>query len=138
MSIKFEKLVHSIFRNENSALKINISHFGVLHWQQWQPPASAPGITQSYFENGLFKDTQRENIPSNKTQALPNAVAFVFNALFYQIDTPNSEEISVICSSYNVNKFKGRKPLNQNVIEALLVSNAESIAEIYLLLKHSV
>ena len=51
---------------------------------------------------------------------------------------PNSEEISAICSSYNVNKFKGRKPSNQNVNEALLVSNAESIAEIYLLLKHLV
>ena len=44
LSIKFENLVHSIFRNENSTLEINVSHFGVLHWQQWQPPASAPGL----------------------------------------------------------------------------------------------
>ena len=44
--------------------------------------------------------------------------------------------MSVICSSYNVNKLKGRKPSNQNVNKTLLVSNAESIAEIYL--KHSV
>ena len=42
LSVKFENLVHSIFRNEDSALEINVSHFGVLHWQQWQPPASAP------------------------------------------------------------------------------------------------
>ena len=40
LSVKFENLVHSIFRNENSTLEINVSHFGVLHWQQWQPPAS--------------------------------------------------------------------------------------------------
>ena len=40
--VKFENLVHSFFRNENSTLEINVSHFGVLHWQQWQPPASAP------------------------------------------------------------------------------------------------
>ena len=39
-------------------------------------------ITQSYLENGLFRDTQRENIPSNKTQALSSAVALVFNILF--------------------------------------------------------
>ena len=47
----------------------------------------------------------------------------------------------MICSSDNVNKFKGRKPSNQtalNVNKTFLVSNAESIAEIYLLLKHSV
>ena len=46
---------------------------------------------------------------------------------------PNSEKISVICSSYNLNKFKGRKISNQNVKKTWLVSNAESIAEIYLL-----
>ena len=42
LSVKFENLVHRFFRNENSDLEINVSHFGVLHWQQWQPPASAP------------------------------------------------------------------------------------------------
>ena len=42
LSVKFENLVHSIFRNENLTLEINVSHFGVLHWQQWQPPASPP------------------------------------------------------------------------------------------------
>ena len=41
-SVKFEDLVHNIFRNENLTLEINVSHFGVLHWEQWQPPASAP------------------------------------------------------------------------------------------------
>ena len=30
------------FGNENSNLEINVNHFGVLHWQQWQTPASAP------------------------------------------------------------------------------------------------
>ena len=40
--VKFENLVHGFFRNENSTLETNVSHFGVLHWQQWQPPASAP------------------------------------------------------------------------------------------------
>ena len=43
LSVKFENLVHSIFRNENSTLEIDVSHFGVLHWQQLQPLASAPG-----------------------------------------------------------------------------------------------
>ena len=42
LSVKFENLVHSIFRNENSTLEINVSHFRMLHWQQWQLPASAP------------------------------------------------------------------------------------------------
>ena len=42
LSVKFENLVHSIFRNENSSLEINVSHFRVLHWQHWQHPASAP------------------------------------------------------------------------------------------------
>ena len=66
------------------------------------------------------------------------AVALFFNILLQQIGTPNSEEISVICSSYDVNKFKGRKPSNQNVSNILLVSNAENITEIYLLLKRLV
>ena len=44
LSAKFENLGHSIFRNETSTLEINVSHFGVLHWQQWQPPASTPGV----------------------------------------------------------------------------------------------
>ena len=47
--VKFENLVHSIFRNKNSTLEINVSHFEVLHWQQWQPPASAP-----YHLYGIF------------------------------------------------------------------------------------
>ena len=41
---RFENLVHSIFRNENSTMEINVSFLGVLHWQQWQPMASAPGL----------------------------------------------------------------------------------------------
>ena len=39
----------------------------------------------------------------------------------------------MICPYYNVNKFKARKPSNQIVNKTLLVSNAESIAEICLL-----
>ena len=42
LSLKFEKLVHSIFRNENSTMEINVSYFAALDWQQWQPPAFAP------------------------------------------------------------------------------------------------
>ena len=30
------------FQKLNSTLENNVRHFGVLHWQQWQPPASAP------------------------------------------------------------------------------------------------
>ena len=41
LSVKSENLVHWFFRKENSNLEANVSHFGVLHWQQWQPPASA-------------------------------------------------------------------------------------------------
>ena len=43
LSDRFENLIHNIFRNKNSTLEINESFFGVLHWQQWQPPASTPG-----------------------------------------------------------------------------------------------
>ena len=32
LSLKFENLVHSIFRNENPTIEINVSYFGVLHW----------------------------------------------------------------------------------------------------------
>ena len=42
LSVKFENLVHRSFRNKNSNLESNVSHFGVLHWQQRQPPACAP------------------------------------------------------------------------------------------------
>ena len=47
LSVKLENLVHSIFRNENSTLEIHMSHFRVLHWQQWQPPASVPATDYS-------------------------------------------------------------------------------------------
>ena len=47
--VKFENLVHSIFRNKNAILEINVSHFGMLHWQQWQPHASAPGYLANYI-----------------------------------------------------------------------------------------
>ena len=40
--VKFENLVHSIFRNENSTMEINVSYFRMMHWQQWQPPAFVP------------------------------------------------------------------------------------------------
>ena len=43
LSDRLENLIHNIFRNENSTLEINMSLFEMLHWQQWQPPASAPG-----------------------------------------------------------------------------------------------
>ena len=33
LSVKFEKLVHSIFKNENLTMEINVSYFGVLHLQ---------------------------------------------------------------------------------------------------------
>ena len=36
--VRFQNLAQSIFKNENSALKINVSHFGKLLWQQWQSP----------------------------------------------------------------------------------------------------
>ena len=41
---KLVKLVHSIFRKENSTMGINGSYFGVLHWQQWQLIVSAPAL----------------------------------------------------------------------------------------------
>ena len=50
--VKFENLVDNIFRNEYSTMEINVSHFEVLHWQQWQPPASDPNhgyLTNDYF-----------------------------------------------------------------------------------------
>ena len=50
LSVKFENLVHSIFRKKNSTLEINVSHFRVLHWQQWQPPASAPGLCVEFLQ----------------------------------------------------------------------------------------
>ena len=42
LSVKFENLVHSIFRNENLTMEINVSYIRVLYWQQLQSPASAP------------------------------------------------------------------------------------------------
>ena len=59
VSIKFENLVHSIFRKEKS-------YFGVLHcqqWRQWQHPTSAPDyawststiIKKSFCQNLFFK-----------------------------------------------------------------------------------
>ena len=45
--VKFENLVHRLFRNKNPNLGINVSHFGVLHWQQWWPPASTPAYAIS-------------------------------------------------------------------------------------------
>ena len=42
LSDRIENLIPNIFRNENSTLEINVSLFGVLHCQQWQPFASAP------------------------------------------------------------------------------------------------
>ena len=52
LSAKFENLVQSIIRNETSTLEINVSHFGVLHWQQWQPPASAPAFMTQFLCTG--------------------------------------------------------------------------------------
>ena len=61
-----ENLVHSIFRNESSTLEINVSHFWVLHWQQWQPPASAPvnfvNLTSLNFE--VDRDSSRYFSPT--------------------------------------------------------------------------
>ena len=47
--VKFENLVHSIFRNKNATLEINVSHFGMLHWHQWQAHASTPGYLANYI-----------------------------------------------------------------------------------------
>ena len=33
LSVKLENLVHRFLRSENLNLEINVSHFGVLHWQ---------------------------------------------------------------------------------------------------------
>ena len=43
LSFKLENLPHTIFRNGNSTLEINVTHFVVLHWQQCQPLASTSG-----------------------------------------------------------------------------------------------
>ena len=42
LPVRSENLVNNILKNEISTLELNLRHFGVLHWQQWQPPASAP------------------------------------------------------------------------------------------------
>ena len=39
---QFENFIHNIFRNEKSTLEINVTHFLVLHWQQWQSSRSTP------------------------------------------------------------------------------------------------
>ena len=49
LSVKFEDLVHSSFRNESSGMEINVSYFGMLHWQQWQTPASASEVLSWEF-----------------------------------------------------------------------------------------
>ena len=62
LSVKFENLVHSIFRHKNSTLEINVSHFGVLHRQQWQPPASAPEYSAPLVINGAIKGNSQERL----------------------------------------------------------------------------
>ena len=47
---RLENLLHNIFSSEKSTLEINVSLFGVLHWQ---PPASVPVLqiaTKSYYK----------------------------------------------------------------------------------------
>ena len=68
LSVKLQNLVHSIFRNENSTLEINVSHFGLLHWQYWQPPASVPVhlletvIFLSEFSSPFFKYVLKQSL----------------------------------------------------------------------------
>ena len=54
LSDRFENLLHNIFRNENSTLEINVSLFGMLHWQQWQLPVSAPGQVEDDYASEWF------------------------------------------------------------------------------------
>ena len=50
LSDRFENLIHNISRYKNSTLEIDVSLFGVLHWQQWQSNTSAPeDISHSHF-----------------------------------------------------------------------------------------
>ena len=58
LSDKFENLIHNIIRNENSTLGINVGLFGVLHWQQWHPPASAPASTKMRAEETQSQEHQ--------------------------------------------------------------------------------
>ena len=54
LSDRFENLLHNVFRNENSTLETNVSLFGVLHWQQWQPPASTSGQVEDDYASEWF------------------------------------------------------------------------------------
>ena len=57
--VNFENLAHKIFRNKSSTLEINVSHFGVLHWRQWQPPASAPSLSVNLLPLHLVRKILR-------------------------------------------------------------------------------
>ena len=40
-------------------MEINVSYFGVLHWQQWQTPASTPRLFLANVE--LFLNTHKKD-----------------------------------------------------------------------------
>ena len=70
------------FRNENLALEINVNHFGVLNWQQWQPSASAPVLT--VLAKQLFASTYCD---LHVMQCSPRGVATVAGEGFSKIFT---------------------------------------------------
>ena len=76
LSVKLEDLVHSIFRNENSSMKSNASYFGVLHWQQWQLPASAPEVIANNIMNFAHCLDSKKfiRIPLRKTCITPSLI----------------------------------------------------------------
>ena len=91
--VNFENLVHCIFRNKYSTLEINVSHFGVLHWQQWQPPASTTDIIftcEKIFSRHSLKKRDTSTI---LLFALANAlylliylfIVFIYSWLIYDL-----------------------------------------------------
>ena len=80
LSVKFENLVHSIFRNENSTLEINVSHFGVLHWK------NAAKNMKRDFASAYIQMRHDNPLPLHAAvrilddpPSLPPPVAYVFN-----------------------------------------------------------
>ena len=93
LSVRFENLVHSIFKNENSSMEINMSYFRVLHWQQWQSLASGPcrrlGLFKTYPKLGFYNNFVRFHVFMRLL--VPEISKFLF---FEELLTKNSPTLA--------------------------------------------
>ena len=99
------RILFTTFFEKNSSREINVSLFGVLHWQQWQPHASSPAhydvtklneqdqfdlvdMPHNFFEGNTYKYllfsvdvASRYRVPKPLTTKKSSEVAFVLGAI---------------------------------------------------------